>query len=73
MKNAVESFITRIYSKRYTRSEQYFKGALEYALGMGDIDLDEYIDIAHKMGFSPTIVAKDALALLGRCDVGIKN
>lgn len=66
MKKKVESFITQVYSKRYTRSEQYFKGALEYALGIGDINLVEYIDIARKMGFAPTIVAKDALTLLGK-------
>ncbi len=64
MKHAVERFISMVYSKRYTRSEQYFKGAMEYALGRGDIDLDEYVDIAKKMGFNARIISKDALDVL---------
>lgn len=66
MKKKVESFITRVYSKRYTRSEQYFKGSMDYALGMGDITLDEYIEICKRMGFNCAIIARDALDLLGR-------
>lgn len=59
MRDSVVDFITRIYSKRYTRSEQYFKGALEYALWKNDITYDEYIEISNMMGFSPAIIAKN--------------
>ncbi len=66
MKNALEAFITLIYSKRFTRSEQYFKGAMEYALGRGDITFDEYVEICKRMGFKCATIARDAVNLLGR-------
>lgn len=57
MKNAIEIFITQVYSARDTRSEFYFKGVLDVCLAMGKISLEEYWEICSKFGFQNKVIA----------------